>query len=318
MNHRILGRTGMHVSEIAFGGVEIGMPYGIGIQSEKDMLTKNEAISLLHSALESGINFFDTARIYGNSEQIMGKAFHDRRDQVILCSKCRHFAGPDGAIPSYQELKTIIEASLSESMAALRTDFLDIFMLHQATPRILANDDVSRIMADLKTSGEVRAIGVSTYSAEETVKAIEAGIWDVIQLPFNLLDQRQQPCFSQAAEAGIAIVIRSVLLKGLLSDRGRNLHPALKDVEIHIRNYTKIQKDKYPDLPTLATKFALSFEEIASVLIGIDRQQYLDQSIAVADGHYMDAASITEVQKMAYPDPAFIDLPYWDRMGWLR
>src|SRR5690606_18932773 len=91
MFKRKLGNTGLMVSEIAFGGVEIGMPYGIGIQGEKDMLSEKQAITLLHTATDMGVNFFDTARMYGNSETLMGKAFRDRRKEVIIATKCFHF-----------------------------------------------------------------------------------------------------------------------------------------------------------------------------------------------------------------------------------
>ena len=84
MLYRLLGRTGIRVSEIAFGGVEIGIPYGIGVNNRSDMLSHTEAVKLLHAAVEGGINFFDTARLYGESEQIMGKAFHDRRHLMKL------------------------------------------------------------------------------------------------------------------------------------------------------------------------------------------------------------------------------------------
>jgi len=78
MNKRLLGQTGIQVSEIAFGGVEIGLPYGIGIKSKADMPSREESVRLLHTAVDSGINFFDTARMYGLSESIMGNAFKDR------------------------------------------------------------------------------------------------------------------------------------------------------------------------------------------------------------------------------------------------
>ena len=84
MNKRMLGQTGIQVSEIAFGGVEIGLPYGIGIKSKADMPSQEESVRLLHTAVDSGINFFDTARMYGLSESIMGNAFKDRRNQVVM------------------------------------------------------------------------------------------------------------------------------------------------------------------------------------------------------------------------------------------
>jgi aryl-alcohol dehydrogenase-like predicted oxidoreductase len=294
------------------------MPYGIGVESASDMLTEAEAIHLLHTAVDEGINFFDTARLYGNSETIMGKAFHDRRDQVIIASKSVYLKDDNGKIPAYPHLKKIIENSLQESLVALQTDYIDIYMLHQVDEEILTNEDVGRIYSDLKASGVIRATGASTYSVTQTRKAIEAGIWDVIQLPFNLMDQRQSTTFSLAAQAGIGIVIRSVLFKGILSQRGRNLHPALKDVESHVKIYETLLDNSFQGLPSLATKFALSYEEVSSILVGIDRMEYLHNSLEAANGKYLDMNTLSKAKELSYPDPAFLDLPKWDRMGWLR
>jgi aryl-alcohol dehydrogenase-like predicted oxidoreductase len=317
MHKRSLGNSGLSVSEIAFGGVEIGIPYGIGVKDRSDMLSHLEAIKLLHAALDGGINFFDTARLYGESELIMGKAFHDRRDKVALATKCKYFRDADGQIPSYVALKKIIESSLKESLNALQTDHVDIFMLHQADIAILQNKDVSRVFSELKDSGLIRATGASTYSVEETTLAIESKAWDVIQLPFNLMDQRQQKVFASAAANGVGLVIRSVLLKGLLSSKGRELHPALKDVEEHVKKYNTLLDDSINDLPSLATKFALSFKEVSSVLVGIDRIDYLERSLQSANGIYLGEKKLAQAKALRYPDPEFLDLPKWDRLGWL-
>lgn len=318
MNQRFLGNTGIAVSEIAFGGVEIGIPYGIGVKDHSDMLSHTEAVQLLHAALEGGINFFDTARLYGESELIMGKAFHDRRDQVVIATKCKHFRDAEGNIPAYPTLKKIVEASLQESLAALQTDYVDVFMLHQADRTILENNDVSRVFSELKQAGLIRATGASTYAVEETRLAVESKAWDVIQLPFNLMDQRQQQVFELAAANGVGLVIRSVLLKGLLSSKGRDLHPALKDVETHVASYKTLLDDSIQELPVLATKFALSFREVSAVLVGIDRMEYLKKSLESADGMYLDEKQLTAARALGYPDPEFLDLPKWDRLGWLK
>ena len=317
MHKRLLGNTGLFVSEIAFGGVEIGIPYGIGVKDHSDMLSHTEAIKLLHAALDGGINFFDTARLYGESETIMGKAFDDRRDKVVIATKCKHFRDADGHIPSYPVLKKTIASSLQESLQALQTEYVDVFMLHQADVAILQNRDVSRVFSELKQAGLIKAMGASTYRVEETKLAIETG-WDVIQLPFNLMDQRQQQIFTLAAEKGLGLVIRSVLLKGLLSSKGRGLHPALKKVEEHVTKYNMLIDASAQDLPTLATKFALSFKEISSVLVGIDRVQYLQKSLQCADGVYFDGEKLERAKRLGYPEPEFLNLPEWDRMGWLK
>lgn len=318
MKTRKLGSTGIEVSEIAFGGVEIGIPYGIGIKEKADMLSEQNAITLLHTALDEGINFFDTARLYGESEKIMGNAFRDRRNKVVLCSKCTHIRNSEGRIPPYNELKKIIEQSLQESLKMLQTDYLDVFMLHQADLEILENEFVSQILTDLKTSGIIKSTGVSVYVPEETKKAIDANVWDVIQLPFNLMDQRQKSYFDLAAQKGIAIVVRSVLMKGLLSDRGKDLHPALNQVAAFIQNYHQLLGPNANDLPALATKFALSFDAVAAVLVGIDKLEYLYQSLKSANGNPLDQATVASANQLAYPEPDFLNLANWSKMGWLE
>ena len=318
MIKRQLGKTGINVSEIAFGGVEIGMPYGIGIKNQEDMLPFHEATNLLQEALDTGINFFDTARMYGESERIMGEAFKNRRNEVVIATKCRHFLDKNGNLPPSKELKTIITSSLHESLDALRSDYVDIFMLHQANTAILNHEDIAITFENLKKEGKIRATGASTHAFEETALAIDRGIWDVIQLPFNLVDQRQKDLFPIAYGKGIGLVIRSVLLKGLLSDRGKNLHPALAGVEEHIARYDSLLKNETYPLPTLAVKYVLSFPEVSAALVGIDSLSYLYQSIDAADGRYLDENKLQQASELAYPDSSFIDLPYWSKMNWLK
>lgn len=318
MKTRKLGSTGIEVSEIAFGGVEIGIPYGIGVKDRGNMLSENQAIKLLHSAIDEGINFFDTARLYGESERIMGNAFKNRRNEVVLCSKCNHIRDKEGKIYPQNELKKLIESSLEESLKTLQIDTLDVFMLHQADIEILENDFVAEIVGNLKTKGLMRATGVSVYVPEETKKAIETNAWDVIQLPFNLMDQRQKTYFDLAAQKGIAIVIRSVLMKGLLSDRGKDLHPALKEVEDFIQNYQRLLGNNANNLPSLATKFALSFDAVSAVLVGIDKMEYLNQSIQATNGNPLDEQTVIKANQLSYPEPDFLNLANWDRMGWLK
>lgn len=317
MNQRLLGQTGIKVSEIAFGGVEIGLPYGIGVKDKTDMVSEKEAIYLLRKAVSNGINLFDTARAYGASESIMGKAFRDRRGQVVFCSKCRHLRNADGHLPPDDRIESIIRNSLQDSLDVLKTEYIDVYLLHQADIEIIENEIIAGIFTDLKKEGLIRAAGVSTYMVYETEKAINAGAWDVIQLPFNLMDQSHGSIFSLAAEKSIGILVRSVLHKGVLSEKGKDLHPALKDVEIHLKRYEELLNDSSPDLATLAIKFALSFASVSSVLVGIDRLEYLHTSLSAANGLYLAEKALARARQLRYPDPGFLDLREWDRMGWL-
>lgn len=319
MKKRTLGRTKLTVSEIAFGGVEIGMPYGIGVLNEKDMLSKKEAIHLLHAAVDDGINFFDTARSYGHSENIMGEAFKALRERVIISTKCTHLIKEgEGSLPQANHLKKRIEDSLQDSLQALQTSYIDVFMLHNATMEILSNEEVASAFLKVKKTGIARAIGVSTYLPEETKLALDTGVWDVIQLPFNLLDQRQKSLFDLAMQKEVGIIVRSVLFKGLLSDRGKNLHPALSGVETHIGSYDKLIGANTGDLSTLAAKFVLSFKAVSSALIGMDRMKYLKKAVQIADGAYLNCEKLLQAEELSYPDPEFLNLHHWDKMGWLK
>lgn len=313
MKKRILGRTGMEISEIAFGGVSIGMPY-----AGQPMPPESESIRILHRALEQGINFYDTARMYGVSEQLIGKAFKDRRDEVIINTKCVHFLDPSGKIPSDIDLERTIHESLEKSMKTLGTDYIDVYMLHQSSMDILTNDEVAGIFTNLKKQGKVRAIGASTYTLEESRTCIDAGIWDVIQLPFNLMDQQQSTFFSRTRELGIGLIIRSVLFRGMLTDKPLNLRPELQEVADHIRNFQELIGRDIPDLVTLAMKFVLSYDAVGSVLVGMDRMEHLHAALEVADGSYFDEELMSKLENLAYPDPGFLNLSHWVKNGWLE
>ncbi|WP_114748445.1 aldo/keto reductase [Pleomorphovibrio marinus] len=317
METRVLGNTGLKVSEIAFGGVEIGLPYGIGVHSTADMLQEKDALKLLELALDKGINFYDTARMYGESEKLIGKAFRTRRSQVLISTKCRHFRLADGALPDSHLIPKIIRDSLEESLRELKTDYLDVYMLHQADLEIIGHQAITDTFQELKASGKVGSIGASTYTLEESQHAIQSGIWEVVQLPFNLMDQRQSTLFELASERGVGVVIRSVLLKGLLSERGKNLPEPLANVEKHLQGFGHLAARKGIDLPSLALGFALSFPEVASVLVGIDKEEYLLHALASANGSFLSEKEMEIAKDLAYPDPAFINLPLWDKKGWL-
>lgn len=317
MRKKTIGHTGIAVSEIAFGGVEIGVPYGFGVKSESDMLAERDAINLLHAAIDRGINFFDTARLYGESERIMGAAFEGKRQQVVLASKCKHLRQADGSIIESVSLSKFIRESLMKSLKFLRTDYIDLYMVHYADETVLGNDEVSRVFSDLREEGAVRAIGVSVYKPEETRLAIDSGVWDAIQLPFNLMDQSHGCYFEQAHAKGAGIIVRSVLMRGMLTDRIQHLHPALRDVEKHIDRYRALLGEAHGTLPQLATQFALAHDAVSSVLVGIDKQQYLLDAVAAVGGDTMDNTLLASLQGMAYADPSFLNLAEWNKNGWL-
>ena len=319
MLEKTVGRTNIKVSELSFGTVSLGLPYGIGVKDKNYMLTDRQSCSLLNTALDSGVNFYDTAKEYGKSEEILGRAFKDKRNEVVICTKPAHLYDiyKGQSLPLSGEITKVLNESLVHSLNKLQTDYIDIYMSHNGTEEVIENDTVIGFFQNLMKKGVIRATGISVYTIEQSLKAIKSGVWDVIQLQFNLMDQRQLPAIEFAKEKGVGIIIRSVLFKGILTDRGSNLHPELKAVEEHREKYLPLIRDDIGSLSELATKFVLSFDGVSSVLIGIDKPEYLEQALKIVNGKYLDEQTLLKAKEFAYPDPDFLNLPVWDRKGWL-
>ena len=313
MKYRTLGRIGIEVSEVAFGGVEIGMPY-----ANQKMPSESEAIRLLHEAVDQGVNFFDTARSYGRSELIMGKAFGQRRSQVVICTKVANLLTDQGRLLKDEKLEEVIDQSLSTSLEALQTDYVDVFMLHQVSDALLQSGVVMDKFSSLKKSGKIRSTGISTYSLAETKLVVQQGFWDVIQLPYHLLNQEHAILFNQIRSANLGLIVRSVLFRGLLGQQVQPLHPALTDVEELLRNLRHWAENVGLDLPSLAINFALSSDAVSSALVGIDTLAYLHQAVKVSGSKRLTTELLKELKSMAYPDPSFLNLHQWDKNGWLK
>jgi aryl-alcohol dehydrogenase-like predicted oxidoreductase len=316
MNIKPLGNTGIDVSEISFGCVEIGIPYGLGVHTHDDVPREEESIRLLRTALESGINFFDTARMYGRSEELLGQAFLGLRDQAVIATKCDHFHESFETYSS-EAIRKHIRESLETSLRLLKTDYVDVYMLHNGTLEILSHPDVIATFDECRRKGLARSVGVSTYTPEETKTALEEDFWNVIQLPYHLMDQRQGEYFRLAQDKGVGIVVRSVLFRGLLTNRAGTLHPELKRLEDHRAKYDPILAETNCSLAELAMSFVLSQPGVSSVLVGIDRMEYLHTALVRANHAYLNDDILNRLKTLAFPDPEWIDLHAWDRNGWL-
>ncbi|MCE5186888.1 MAG: aldo/keto reductase [Planctomycetaceae bacterium] len=319
MEIRALGNTGIDVSELSFGTVALGLPYGIGIHGESDMLSDADSISLLRAALSRGLNFYDTALGYGKSENLLGRAFNDCREKVVICTKPTHLYDiyANQSLPPKAEIRAKLDASLQESLSRLQTDYLDVYMSHDGTEEVIENDTVIDFFQNLKKKGIIRATGISVYTLAQSLKAIEGGQWDVVQLAFNLMNQEQLPAIDLAAAKGVGIVVRSILFKGILTDKGAGLHPALNSVQEHRKKYNELLNGRINNLSALATKFVLSCEGVSSALVGIDKFEYLERALLTADGNHLDDGTLEKAKQLAYPDPEFLNLPVWERKGWL-
>src|SRR5262245_35344643 len=152
--HR-LGRTGLEVSEISLGTVELGMAYGI----EASKPSEREAAALLHEALDLGINLLDTARAYGDAEAIIGRNLAERRREFVLLSKV--------ATGRRDSVQSMVEQSLRE----LRTDRIDIMLVHCGYGAVPDSETVDALLA-CQSAGKLRYLGTSVYGEQAALASI--------------------------------------------------------------------------------------------------------------------------------------------------
>lgn len=294
MRYRQLGRTGLRVSEISLGTVEIGMPYGLG-----DNLSAPDAEAaarLLNHALDIGINFIDTARAYGESEAIIGRAVSSRRNEFFLVSK---------VLPSSP-------ASIAESLRLLRTDFIDIMMIHSAPVEVIDRGEVLEALQDWKRKGHIGTIGASVYGEEAAVAAIESGGYDCLQIAYSVLDRNPESrVIALAREKGVGLVARSVLLKGALTDRCRHLPAGLADLKCSIERMQVLAAREHMSLPEMAYRYVLSQELPQTALVGTANLGEIDQAVEFARKGPLPAGLIAEIRSLPMPEADQLNPGNW-------
>jgi len=241
------GNTGMKVSEIGFGGSRIG-----GVFADKNSST--EALRVLRGALDSGINFYDTADLYsqGESEALIGKAFRGRRDQIVIATKggytlparrnlikrvkplvrpivqalglkrARLPSGFSGAL-SQDFTPAYLTRALEASLKRLQTDYVDLYQLHSPRAPFIqtpAFGEALETLAKLKQQGKIRFYGVATEVPEDAPFCVAAPGIASLQVGFGLIDPEalDQGTIAAARERGLGIIARGCFAGGLLKD----------------------------------------------------------------------------------------------------
>jgi len=282
MQYRTLGRTQLSVSALALGTVELGMDYGIDAPGHFGRPSEMAAIDLVHATLDAGINFIDTARAYGESEAVLGKALHGRRDQVVLATKVA-LHQPDGSVPTGAALRRHMLDSLETSLRLLQTDYVDLWQIHNVDADVLAQHaEVASVFAEARRSGKIRGAGGSFYGAELPAQALALDIFDVLQVTFSVFDQRLAAHVLPLAQAqNVGVMVRSVLLKGALTERAEYLPDHLETLRARSRHYRRLVTEAGLGLTAAqaAIAFALAQPQISAVLVGIRSQDELAENL---------------------------------------
>jgi len=211
MEYRELGRTGWKVSAISFGAWAIGGTWGT--------VDDRDSLAALHRAVDLGVNFFDTADVYGDgrSERLLAQLKRERHEDIHIATKAGRRLDPHVASGyNRQNLTAFIERSLKN----LATDALDLVQLHCPPTEVYYRPDVFGILDDLVRQGKIRYYGVSVEKVEEALKAIEYPGVQTVQIIFNIFRQRPaELLLPEARRRKVGILARVPLASGLLTGK---------------------------------------------------------------------------------------------------
>jgi aryl-alcohol dehydrogenase-like predicted oxidoreductase len=212
MNYRKLGKTGFEVSEISLGTWQVGGKWG-------DDFDHKNASEILHAAVDSGINFIDTADVYGNreSEKAVGKFVKSRSERIYVATKCGRQLNPHTS-EAYQP--AVLRKFVEDSLSNMGLETLDLIQLHCPPTEVYYRPEIFELFDKLKDEGKILNLGISVEKVEEALKGIEYENVTTVQIIYNMFRQRPQELFfEQAQKKNIGVIVRVPLASGLLTGK---------------------------------------------------------------------------------------------------
>ncbi|MDH5609404.1 MAG: aldo/keto reductase [Cyclobacteriaceae bacterium] len=298
MEYRILGKTGFRISGISLGTWQVGGKWG-------SPFDHGNADKILNTAIDHGINFIDTADVYGDreSEKAVGRLIKSRTETIYVATKCGRFITPHiNQNYTPQVLRDYVEQSLKN----MGLDRIDLIQLHCPPTEVYYRPEIFGEFEKLIAEGKVHKVGVSVEKVEEAIKAIEYDHVDSVQIIFNVFRQRPADLFFRLArEKNVGIIARVPLASGLLSG---HFTPATtfekEDHRFFNRNGEQFDKGEtfsgidfglgldaveqlrlhFPDrsLPALALRWILMFDEVSTVIPGASRPEQVTSNVAAS------------------------------------
>lgn len=282
MKKRTLGKSSLEISELGLGCMSLPP-------------TINEARPIIEAALDAGITYFDTADLYekGMNEEIVGTILAPYRHNIILATKVgnRWEKGTDGW--SWDPSPAHIKEGVKESLRRLQTDYIDVYQLHGGT----AEDQWEEIIdtfEELKKEGLIREYGISSIRPNVFIPFLENSHAISNMMQFSMLDRRAEEWFEKIGEAGASIVTRGSIAKGLLTNEWQvRMKPYMSYSEEELQQVIRHLENEYNDIHALSLAFNLSFDAVASAVIGARTTEQLAASVTA----YEKAGQITDVSE---------------------
>lgn len=299
MRSRVLGRTGLQISEIGFGAWAIG---GDKHGHSYGPTDNAESLRAIARALDLGCTFFDTADLYGHglSEKLLGQALEKQRQNCVIATKVGgdFYHGPFRKNFDAEYIRTALEKSLER----LRTDYIDLYQLHNPPLMMLERGAHYAILDELKQEGKIRFYGVSVHDAYEGTMAIATGKPDVIQVAYSILRQDpREDLFPLAQEENIGLIVREPLASGMLtgkytaastfsaSDMRAEWPPEYLAMQARVAEKARFLVTPQRTLAQAALRFVLDEAAVSVVIPGIKTVAHAVENLAVSEAPGLSA-----------------------------
>lgn len=314
MKYRKLGKNGPEISVIGFGSWAIGGGGWASAWGSQDDELSAESVRV---ALYNGINFFDTAAVYGlgHSEEVIGKALKGDREKVVLATKCGLVWDENKNISKNGTYDSILREA-EASLRRLGTDYIDLYQMHW--PDTDANapaEETMRAMDKLVQDGKVRYVGVSNYNVSLLEASLSVRHVDSLQPPYSILRPAvEKEILPFCLEKGIGVIAYSPLTSGLLSGnytydtkfsdddwRSRNAAHTGEGLRKNVDRVEKLNviASRYGmTMPQLAIAYDLAHPALTSALVGVRKPSHI-LSVLPAVDQTLDEATLAEIRKIA-------------------
>ena len=291
LERRQLGRTGLQVTVLGFGAMDLGGP------PAANPISDDEAAQVLNAVLDAGINFIDTAVCYGASEARIGHAIGNRRDEFILASKC-------GCVPgeamSVQHVYTAanVRAGVEHSLRTMRTDHIDIVQIHSSiTPPECEADGAMAELLKMKDEGKLRFIGISGILPNLHAQ-VDSGLFDVVQVPYSALQREHEAVIATASAKGTGVIVRGGVARGTPSDWNRRYY-MLNSGELSGRWAQASLDDLLDGMSRIEfmLRFAISSPDLDTAIVGTKNVEHLRGNVAAALKGPLTADVVAEAKR---------------------
>jgi len=270
---RQLGRTGLNVTMLGYGAMELrGAPRGRDI-------SEGQAETILNAVLDAGINYIDTSIDYGLSEERIGRYIGHRRDEYFLASKCGCLVGapaaPRGERSPHVFTRENITAGVEQSLKRMKTDYLDVVQFHSSpSAQTLEDNAAVEALLDLKSAGKVRYIGMSG-TFPHLKDHIAMGVFDVFQIPYSAVEREHETAIAAASAAGAGIVIRGGAAKGAPAT---DKHTGLQWERWRQARLDEVLQDMGP--VEFVLRFTFSHPDMDTTIVGTVNPAHLEANLA--------------------------------------